>query len=168
MIYSQNQLSVFILSIIFGIFLSLLYELFSSFGLLLNVRKAVRSNKKIVYVCSTKAEKLLLGMWDLFYCILISPSAAIFLYIANFGALRWYIAVGVIIGFVISKLTFCKIIGYFLKSIVIMVRKYLFARISNLAKKTFCKMRRIKIKRGKSLKKERVRNTVFGINVKQG
>ena len=168
MIYIENQFSVFLLSILFGVFLSLIYELFCSLGLLLNLRRAVINKKKIVFLTPRKAGKWLLAVWDVLYFILIAPLVAIFLYIVNFGILRWYIAVGAIIGFTLSKITICKLVGHILNLSILMLKRHFLGKIINLMEKAIIKLKKVKMKKVKKAKKEQPRTTIFSINVKQG
>ncbi len=125
----KNQLLTFLLSIVLGLLVGFIYEVFKILRMLSglefpkNINKKTEScvfpligNVKNQRNINTKKRFVLYFIWDFLFFIAITPTFQIFLYAMTFGIVRWYVIFGALIGFAIYQATigklFCKIYEY--------------------------------------------------------
>lgn len=166
MIQIENQLYVIIQSLFFGCFLEAVYEIHSSFVFLLGLRGTrvkLGFIKRQFEAKKGKFRTFIIGAFDFFFFVSVTPACAIFLYGMNNGILRWYIFLSWLIGFGLFKISVGRMINYILDAICCIFRQYAIGKI-----KIICKFVRSKILAKRKRKKENKRRVIVAINGKQG
>ena len=119
----SNQLITVIYSIILGIILGAIYQIFDILGVLVERNysykfKEKMKDKKFTPIINPILKKesrktlknIVLAIIDFSYFIVITPVFVVFIYENNNGVVRWYIFLFSLIGFVIFKATVGKIL----------------------------------------------------------
>lgn len=166
MIELENQLYVIIQSLFFGCFLEVIYEIHSSLVFLLGLRGTrvkLGFIKRKIEAKKGKFKTFIIGVFDFFYFVSITPACAIFLYGVNNGILRWYIFLSWLIGFGMFKISAGRIINYILDSVCCIFGQYVIGNV-----KIVCKYVRSKILVKRKPKKENKRRVIVATNGKQG
>lgn len=118
-----NQNKSFFLSILLGLFIGIIYDCLKLIRNLLIPQKSLKKHlKKLKGNISTQSykmtknvpkisEKVIVMMFDLLFCFLISPIFCIFTYITLNGHFRWFIFAAAFLGAIIYKGTFGRLFG---------------------------------------------------------
>ena len=116
----KEQLLCALYSVILGIFLGNIYNIFKTVRCLIfgqtseklenklkSIRfpliKEIRLKKKGLK--SKTAQTIFLFFWDILYFIFITPFVLVFIFATSYGIPRWYIFLGAFLGFLIYHLT---------------------------------------------------------------
>ena len=155
-----NQILVAFYSILFGIFLGLVHDFTSIAGLVFGFKDLKLNNKKICKFNTVRKKTILKQVWlcifDIIYFLIISILVSVFVFGVNNGIVRWYIVIGLLIGFAVYKLTVGAVISIFLSYIAYLVRisAISFASlVKSFIKKFFSKFSKRKKKINKKTKK---------------
>lgn len=165
----QNQAIVLLQSILFGIILEIIYEVFYCAGVLFCITSSRSKNKRILHYLNnnkhTKTRKVALSIWDFLYFVFITPVCAIFVFGVNTGIVRWYIVLGTILGFAIFKLILGRFVGRALDTLTSAVLIFIKIRMYYPIKAFF----KAKAKNKKNKEKKEKREVLLTIkNSKQG
>ena len=129
----SSQFYVFLLSILLGLVLSIIYAFVSGiksfFGIYGETTTfTLKICKMLKYELKPKKKKIEMFIFDILYFVIVTPIILVFLHNFNNGILRWYITVGVIIGFWVCRNTVSRVIQLFLEPIMTACR-ILFLRL---------------------------------------
>ncbi|MBQ7760673.1 MAG: spore cortex biosynthesis protein YabQ [Clostridia bacterium] len=78
----------------------------------------LKVNNPVLKQENKKIRAIKLFIFDLLYFVFISPICAIFLYSFNNGKMRWYIFLGLFIGFLVYNRTLGRITSYVLQYLI--------------------------------------------------
>ena len=119
----KNQLITMLFSIILGMFIGLIYDIFKILRLMTGLELSPKMQNKLNKIRlplivkknnkkSNNTKKYILYIiWDILFCIAITPIIQIFVYATSFGIFRWYILIGIALGFTCYYYTVSKIIA---------------------------------------------------------
>lgn len=110
----SDVLSVFI-SLLFGVVISLIYDLFKSY--------------RIAY----KSSNVLIIVQDILFSIISAVLTYLLLYICVKGEIRWFVLIFELIGFIIYKIYFSKTIVKFIVNINLFVKKKIIVHLKRSA-----------------------------------
>ena len=134
----KSQIIVIIYSIIFGIFLGLIYHSISIISNVFSFKDFEINNKrlskyKMPYKESIKS-RVGLYLIDLFYFLLITPISAIFLFGINSGVVRGYIIAGSVVGFFLYKVSLGRLFGIFVNYASLLLQNMLLLQLKLIRK----------------------------------
>lgn len=133
----EYQLLTTLFSIILGVFIGLIYDMFKILRILsgLDFSKKVHNKilklklpliKQIIAVKNNKfnhtMRSILYLIWDLLFFITIIPIVQIFVYATSSGIARWYIFAGGFLGFVLYYYTLSKLISPLYEYLLLTIR----------------------------------------------
>lgn len=123
-----NQIMVTLNSIAFGIFLGIVYDVLSFIGLffgLMNLNEKVK-NKMLPRIEEKNVviKNIIQFIFDIFYFLIASLLISVFAFGVNKGIVRWYIIVGIFIGFMIYKRTIGMLINTINSYIAIIIFRF--------------------------------------------
>lgn len=165
MLVFQDQIYVIFQSFLFGCFLAFLFEFHSAFAFLFGLRDTgVKRIRRLLQASNknSRVRKLVAAIWDFYYFVSIAPLCAIFLFGVNNGIIRWYIVLTALLGFLLFRLTFGRIINSFLDITTYYVKRCIYVLLAKLIKAT-----KLKFKQKRRGKKKNKR-TILLYNGKQG
>ncbi len=167
----KSQFIVILYSIIFGIFLGIIYHLVSITSNVFLFKDFEINNKrlskyKIPYKESIKS-RVGLFFVDLLYFFIISPISAIFVFGINSGVVRGYIIAGSVFGFFLYKISIGRLFAILVNYFSLFIQNILLIQLK-LLKKPLKVMKR-KFKRTEKKKIVNHSNLIFvGKNREQG
>ena len=159
----KTTMNVLFQSLMFGSFLSVVYVLWDSIVVLLNIRNVngLKLNPSKSIGILKRAMTLFL---DVLYFVIVAPICAIFFYGINFGIVRWYIVVSILCGFYMYIITIGRLEKKIIEFVFINIRLSTTKILRFFINNTFGK---IKLKpKNKKNKKDRV--VLLAMNSKTG
>lgn len=174
----KYQLITAFLSIFLGAFIGVIYDMFKIFRILSGLEFSNKLENKIsklklpIINQTIKKKKSKLNkikryviyiLWDLLFFIVIIPIVQIFVYAASSGIVRWYIALGGFIGFIVYYFTLSKLTTPVYEYILLFIKiffAYIYYFIKLPLKKLFILIinKYNKFKRNKEKKREERQN----------
>lgn len=162
-VYISKQLLCLLYSIILGVFAGLIYDSLKLIRAIANNKLTIPKlknrlyNKKHPFInnilepkSSVKLYKIKMFFWDLLFFIILIPITAIFTYATSDGIVRWYIFLGMSVGFILYYLLISRLTKYLYEPIIyllILLKQYLKLPFKLLLSKIQKRMSISKVKR---------------------
>ena len=133
----KSQIITTLFSIVLGILLGFIFEIFNTLKLLFGSEPSEKIKKRIcklkhfqvkrreVYKISKIHKWIIDFVFDLLFFVFITPIMQIYIYAFSNGIVRWYIILGAIIGYLLYYVTIGRIIRYVLEYIFIFLKAML-------------------------------------------
>ena len=168
----RDQNKAVLLSLVLGVFVGILYDAFKLFREIIfprelcNVKIANESEKRSQKL-KNFAQKAVIIIFDLIYCLILCPIFCVFSYITVNGRFRWFIFAAAFLGALLYKISLGRPIGIIishLSSALYKLRHFIFRKIKLPLEKLSGKIKTYKTKKRKKreeILKKKQRTVVF-------
>lgn len=155
-------------SVLLGAILGLIYDMLVGLYTFVGLNFRVKPHNKKLYSLFNRnyhfiKNKLIIGLCDFLYFVLILPLIVIFFFGVNNGIIRWYIVLGILVGFLIYRLTMGRLIFYVIQTAFTFLRLCILNIIGKALKpvKRLLKLVIIKAKKRKVKQKSKVKKIIL-------